>query len=633
MADTCICPQTTQGDKHTMEQKERAYTDREYRNIKQREREVIADMLEQLKNSKDKRYLFKDKHVVTDIKDALNYSAEHHGDLPLFKQKYSSKLPYQEITFRRVLEDVNALGTALIDLGLKNTHIGVIGRNSAEWGESYLAVIGGVGVVVPLDRELNEDELHQLTIKGELSAVLTMNKKYYEMFKNIKAAGDTGLRYVICAELEDDEDAENGFLSWKQLREKGRKMVWNGNRSYIDARIINTDLAAILFTSGTTGVSKGVMLSHRNLLLDTILVQSMFEARPGDTCFSVLPMHHAYECTATFLSCVYSGASIAFARGLKYIRKDIVEAKPTIMLAVPIIIENFYNKIMRSLHDQVSDKILLKLLLEKTEEAHIRIRFPKKVRNSIKAVFGGELRAIISGGAAIDGKILDFFTDLDINAMQGYGLSECSPIVALNPDKKKYLKNSSAGHLMPFVECKIEGKDENGIGEICFRGPVIMMGYYKDPERTAEVLDPDGWFHTGDLGYLDRDNYVFITGRKKNVIIAANGKNVFPEELEGYLLGCPYISECMVWGGDTDPSSPWNGICATVRLDEEAVAGKLGEGYTDEQAEALIESEVDRINEKSPRFKKIAHIIIRKREFDKTTGLKIRRFVEDNKRA
>ena len=160
-----------------------------------------------------------------------------------------------------------------------------------------------------------------------------------------------------------------------------------------------------------------------------------------------------------------------------------------------------------------------------------------------------------------------------------------------------------------------------------------MMGYYKDPERTAEVLDPDGWFHTGDLGYLDRDNYVFITGRKKNVIIAANGKNVFPEELEGYLLGCPYISECMVWGGDTDPSSPWNGICATVRLDEDAVAGKLGEGYTDEQAEALIESEVDRINEKSPRFKKIAHIIIRKREFDKTTGLKIRRFVEDNKRA
>jgi long-chain acyl-CoA synthetase len=410
-------------------------------------------------------------------------------------------------------------------------------------------------------------------------------------------------------------------------------MLWSGDRRYLDARIINTELAAILFTSGTTGVSKGVMLSHRNLVLDAMLCQSMFLTGPGETCFSVLPMHHAYECTATFLTNVYSGGSIAFSRGLKYIRKDILEAKPTIMLAVPIIIENFYNKIYRGLKDQVSDKLFLKLLLEKTEEKHIRIRFPRKVRNSIREIFGGNLRAIISGGAAIDPKILDFFCDLDINALQGYGLSECSPIVALNPDKKKYIKNASAGHLLPFVECIIEDKDENGIGEICFRGPVIMMGYYKDPEHTAEVLDEDGWFHTGDLGYLDHDNYVFITGRKKNVIIAANGKNVFPEELEGYLMACPYILECMVWGGDTDPASPWNGICATVRLDEDAVKAKLGDAYSDEKVAELIEAEVDKINDKSPRFKKIAHIVIRKREFDKTTGLKIRRFVEDNKRA
>ena len=596
-----------------MENKQRAYTDYEYRNIKNREREVIQQMLDELKSSKDRRYLFKDKHAVTDIKDMLAYSAENHPDDPLFKQKYSSKLPYQEISFRRVYEDVNGLGTALLDLGLGGKHIGVIGRNSSEWGESYLAVIGGVGVVVPLDRELNEDELHQLTIKGELEAVITINNKYYEIFRNIKAAGDTQLRYVINADMDQDESAEDGLLSWKELREKGRKKVWSGDRSYLDARIINTDLAAILFTSGTTGVSKGVMLSHRNLVLDAILCQSMFECHPGDTCFSVLPMHHAYECTATFLTCVYSGASIAFSRGLKYL--------------------NFYNRIFRSLYDQVSDKLLLKLILEKTAEKHIRIKLPRKIRAKIREVFGGELRAIISGGAAIDSKILDFFCDLDINALQGYGLSECSPIVALNPDKKKFIKNASAGHLLPFVECKIINKDENGIGEICFRGPVIMMGYYKDPERTAEVLDEDGWFHTGDLGYLDSDNYVFITGRKKNVIIAANGKNVFPEELEGYLLGSKYISECMVWGGDTDPSSPWNGICATVRLDEEAVKEKLGEGYTDEQAEALIESEVDKINEDHPRFKKIAHFIIRKREFDKTTGLKIRRFVEDNKRA
>ena len=372
-----------------MENKQRAYTDYEYRNIKNREREVIQQMLDELKSSKDRRYLFKDKHAVTDIKDMLAYSAENHPDDPLFKQKYSSKLPYQEISFRRVYEDVNGLGTALLDLGLGGKHIGVIGRNSSEWGESYLAVIGGVGVVVPLDRELNEDELHQLTIKGELEAVITINNKYYEMFRNIKAAGDTQLRYVINADMDQDESAEDGLLSWKELREKGRKKVWNGDRSYLDARIINTDLAAILFTSGTTGVSKGVMLSHRNLVLDAILCQSMFECHPGDTCFSVLPMHHAYECTATFLTCVYSGASIAFSRGLKYLRKDILEAKPTIMLAVPIIIENFYNRIFRSLYDQVSDKLLLKLILEKTAEKHIRIKLPRKVRAKIREVFGG----------------------------------------------------------------------------------------------------------------------------------------------------------------------------------------------------------------------------------------------------
>jgi long-chain acyl-CoA synthetase len=195
------------------------------------------------------------------------------------------------------------------------------------------------------------------------------------------------------------------------------------------------------------------------------------------------------------------------------------------------------------------------------------------------------------------------------------------------------MKNASAGHLLPYTECKIINKDENGIGEICFRGPTIMMGYYKDPERTAEVIDEDGWFHTGDQGFLDRDNYVFITGRKKSIIITGNGKNVFPEELESYLLNNQYIEECMVWGGDTDPTSPWNGICATIRVSEDDVKARLGDDYTDEQVLELIESEVDRINDKQPRFKKIAHVIIRKRPFDKTTSMKIRRFVEDNKRA
>jgi len=611
----------------------RKYTDSEYRNIKRREREVIGQMLEELKKSKDKRYLFRDKHVVTDLKDMLNYSADEHPDLPLFMQKYSPNQPFREISFRQAREDVNAIGTALLDLGLEDRHIGLIGRNSSEWGESYLAIVGGVGVVVPLDRELNESELRQLTIKGEIEAVITINNKYYEIFKKIKQDGGTLLRYVINADMEEDEDAGAGLISWRMLREKGRHMLWNGDRRYVDAQVVNTDLASIIFTSGTTGVSKGVMLSHRNLLLDAILVQSMFEARPKDICFSVLPMHHAYECTATFLTCVYSGATIAFSRGLKYIRKDIQEVRPTIMLAVPAIIENFYNKIKRSVADRLTDKQMKALELIDREASRLKVKLPKRVTKDIEAVFGGRMHTLIAGGAPIDGAILDSFCNMGFNAIQGYGLTECSPIVALNPAKRKYMKNSSAGHIMPFTECRIEGADSNGIGEICFRGPQIMMGYYKDPENTKAVIDEDGWFHTGDVGYLDRDNYVFITGRKKNVIIANNGKNVFPEELESYLLGLPLVDECMVWGGELDPNSQWNGIHATVRLNKEVLEKQLGAGYTPEQAETLIDAAVDKINNDLPRFKRIAHVIVREREFDKTTSMKIRRFVEDNKRA
>ena len=589
----------------------RKYTDSEYRNIKRREREVIGQMLDELKKSKDKRYLFKEKHVVTDLKDMLNYSADEWPDLPLFMQKYKPNQPFREVSFRQAREDVNAIGTALMDLGLEDRHIGLIGRNSVEWGESYLAIVGGVGVVVPLDRELNESELKQLTIKGEIEAVITVNNKYYEIFKNIKASGDTLLRYVINADMDEDEDAEAGLISWKKLREKGRHMIWNGDRRYIDAQVVNTDLASIIFTSGTTGVSKGVMLSHRNLMLDTILVQSMFEARPKDICFSVLPMHHCYECTATFLSCVYSGATVAFCRGLKYIRKDILEVKPTILLAVPAIIENFHNKIRRSVADKLSPKQMKAFEIMDREASRLKVKLPKKVTKDIEAVFGGRLHTLISGGAPIDGAILD----------------------SLNPAKRKFMKNASAGHLMPFTECKILDPDSNGIGEICFRGPQVMMGYYKDPENTKAVIDEEGWFHTGDIGYLDRDNYVFITGRKKNVIIASNGKNVFPEELEGYLLGLPIVEECMVWGGELDPNSPFNGIHATVRLNKEELERKLGADYTPEQAEALLDEAVDKINDSMPRFKRIAHVIIREREFDKTTTQKIRRFVEDNKRA
>ena len=608
------------------------FTETEYRNIKLREREVIETMLKELRASKDRRYMYRDKYPVTDLKDMLTQAAERYGDAPLFRQKDTPRDDYRDISFRQVLDDVNALGTALLDLGLGEGHIGLIGRNCAEWGETYLAVTGGVGVVVPLDRELKEQELAQLARKGDLTAVVTVSKKHYEIFRHLKESGVLELSYIITTSLESDEDPEAGLLSWHALLARGRALLAEGRTDYLKAQIFNTDPVAILFTSGTTGVAKGIMLSSKNLVLDTILCMTMLEARPTDVCFSVLPMHHAYECTATFLDCVYSGACMAFCSGLKYMRKELAEVKPTVMLAVPLIFESFYHRIQKELREQINNKLLRKIFLLEEGADPGRIRLPRQIRKRILAVFGGNIRTLISGGAAIEPYVLDFFCSLGLRAVQGYGLTECSPIIALNPDKPKYMRNQSAGHLLPFTECRILDSDDNGIGEICFRGPTVMLGYYQDPEHTAEAVDEEGWFRSGDLGYLDPDQYVYITGRRKNVILTGNGKNVFPEELESYLQAIPYIRECLVWCGNTDPSSPWNGICATLLLDEEALTGKLGPEHTDQEAEALLQAEVDRLNETLPRFKQIAHLIIRKREFTKTTSMKIQRFIEDNKR-
>ena len=605
----------------------------EYRKVKQQEYDEINQILEEIRQSDEPRFIYRHMHAVTDLKDMLRYSAEHYGDLALFRQKFPGEDGFRDITFRQVQEDVNALGTAMLDLGLKGKHIGVIGKNCYEWTESYLAVTGGVGIIVPLDKELLEDELKQLVLKGELSAVITVENKHYEIFKRIRESGETGLEYVINAAMEEDESVSKGFLSWGKLREAGRARVAAGERSFVDAQILNRDLAVILFTSGTTGTAKGVMLSNRNLVLDTIISQALLEVRTGDIFFSILPLHHTYECTATFLECLYTGATMAFCQGLRYMVRDLKELKPTMFLAVPVIYENFFNKIVRNVRAQGKEKQLMTLLRVNKVTKRFGFDISRKATEQIRDVFGGNIRTLITGGAPLDGAIMDFFCDIGFRAVQGYGLTECSPIIALNPDVRKYMKNASAGHLLPHTECKIVDQDENGVGEICFRGPTVMMGYYKDPEKTAEVLDADGWFYTGDLGYLDEDNYVFITGRKKNVIITGNGKNVFPEELEFYVMKSPYIEECMVWGDETNEDPLKRGIYATVRVNKEEIAEKFGENYTQKQLEEFIDREIDKVNEELPLFKKINHVVLRDREFDKTTAMKIRRFVEDNKRA
>lgn len=606
----------------------------EYKEIRRQERAEMDRIQEQIDNWSNPRVQYRGHHIPVDLKDMLETTVARFPERALFKQKFNRNEPFREITFRQVLDDVYALGTAFLDLGLREKKIGVIGKNSYQWCETYLAVTGGVGVIVPLDKELHEEELKQLTVKGELSAVITVENKYYETFKAIKESGESQLEYVINVAMEEDESPKDGYISWNKLRETGRKAVHNGDRKYIDAPVVNTDLSVILFTSGTTDVSKGVMLNQKNLVLDTYLAQTLLEVRQGeDTFFSILPLHHTYECTATFLECVYNGTTMAICQGLKYIVKDMQETRPNLLLGVPVIFENLYNKITRNVRKSGKEKQLNTLFRINRVTKKIGLDISKQATKQITELFGGELRTVICGGAAVDGDILDYFGDLGFRSVQGYGLTECSPVIALNPDNAKFINNKSAGYLFPLSECKIVDKDEDGFGEICFRGPTVMMGYYKDPERTAQAIDSDGWYHTGDLGYIDEQEYVYITGRKKSIIITGNGKNVYPEELEFYLQKSEYISESMVWGDETNADPTRRGIYATIRVNKEAIEDKFGADYSKEQVTEFINREVDKANEKLPLFKKITHVIIRDREFNKITTHKILRRDEDNKWA
>ena len=601
----------------------------EYRELKEMEMKRAEAVIEALNTSKDPYVVYKTSRPITDLKHMLNTSVELYADNVAFRQRFVKDEPFREITYREALDTVNGLGTALIAHGLKGKRISVIGENCYQWATSYLAAVCGTGVVVPLDKELSAQELKQLVIEADVAAVL-FTKKYEEMFKDMMASGDTKLELLVNLNGSAGDEAE-GILSWEGLVEEGKKLVEGGDRSFIDAEIYADEMSVLLFTSGTTGIAKGVMLSHRNICEDLMSAPTILNVNTWDIFFSVLPVHHTYECTCGFLMPLYKGASIAYCEGLKYIVKNLAEVRPTMLLAVPLIFENLYNNIMKNVRKQGKEGLVRKVLAVNKVTKKIGLDLNKLLLKDILKVFGGRMRVLISGGAAIDPAILQFFNDLGFIAVQGYGLTECAPMAALNPDQHKNMRNSSVGHLLPGMEVKIEDKNEDGIGEICVKGPNVMMGYYNMPEETAKVIR-DGWFHTGDLGYVDDKDFIYITGRKKNVIITANGKNVFPEELEYYLGRSNLVSESMVWAQE-DEAGQDTVIVATIKPDMEEVESVIGKEAASDtaQVEKLLWAEVDKINEDLPFFKKIKKVTVRREEFEKTTGKKIKRFVESNK--
>lgn len=617
------------------------YTGNNLTDKQKKANEWAEGMVANVNNDRRKFVKCKESRPITDLKDLLVSSCALYGNNIAYLQKYKNDDEFTEIKFSQVLDDVNGLGTALMARGIKERRIAVIGANCYEWCISYLTIAGGLGVVVPLDKELNAKELKSQIMRADVSCICC-GKKHEKTFRQIKKDGDTSLELIVSFNedipvkpAEDDialkkriEQGNDSVISIKHLIAEGKKLIACGNRKYIDAEVDNEALGVLLFTSGTTGKAKGVMLSHKNICTELMVAPTIFTLEPEDRYISFLPLHHTYECTCCFLMAIYKGSSVGFCQGLKYIQKNMTELQPTIMLAVPVLYEKLYSAIWKNVRKQGKEKTLRKVIKLNRMTRKIHIDLGSIFLKDIRAVFGGKMKTLICGGAAINPEILDGLRDFGFNALQGYGLTECAPMGTFNPQDAP--NSESVGVPFPGLEIKCINRNKEGIGELCVRGDHVMMGYYDNPEETADVLDEEGWFHTGDLGYIDKDGYTFLTGRLKNVIVTKNGKNVYPEELE-YLLGnISFVEESFVFEQNTADNKDTM-IAASIRVDDDAVKELLGDTYTDTDVEKLIWSEVDRINTEAPTYRRIRKIIYRKPDFIKNTSQKIIRFAEENR--
>ena len=540
---------------------------------------------------------------VHNLREMLERSYTRYANLPVFYQKSGEK--YEPRTYADFYHDVNSLGAAFLRRGLQGKKIIVLGENSYAWCLSYMTVVCGLGVIVPVDKEIPAEELANIAKISGASAII-FSEKHRE---KALGAGKRLQKYSFDDIL--DISKREDVYSQEDLD------------AYAEISINIDEMCVLLFTSGTTGVSKGVMLSQRNLCCNIENLAKLIKLEPYDTALSVLPLHHVYECTAGFLFPVSRGASVAFSEGVRYIMKNMKEVRPTKMLCVPLLVETMYNKIWANIRkkgiEQKVRNIIKATDMIRPEAA--RIAAKRKAFAEIHNSMGGRLNLIVSGGAPIDPEVLRGMKEFGFRVIQGYGLTECGPLAAVNPDTAA--KNESAGIVLPNGELKIINKDDEGIGEICYRGDNVMLGYYKRPDLTAEVKK-NGWLHTGDLGYIDGDGYLIITGRKKNIIVTANGKNIFPEELETYMLRSPYVAECVVVGIMNDKRKDYD-IVALVYPNREYARETLGKNATDEAISALISQAVEDVNALVQSYKKINMLIIRSEEFPKNSSRKIKR--------
>ncbi len=563
---------------------------------------------------------------ITDLKDMLRKSEKAFGDKEAFRFKTKEPGKFKDISYKDFSKDVNALGTSLINLDMKDKRIAIISENRYEWAVAYLAVVCGTGIVVPMDKSLPENEIRSLIERSEVDAII-FSSKYDEIMKRVRNDEISKIKYYISMDLSKESEK---ILSQRELTEKGKKLLSDGDKRFVDAKIDREKMSIMLFTSGTTAKSKAVALSHKNICTNLQDIASMFDIGTNDRMLSFLPLHHTFESTVGFLYPIYAGATICYCDGIKHLAENIKEYQITAMISVPVLYENMYKKVMRGIAkkgklEKVEKGMKISNLLMKL---HIDAR--RKIFKEIHDLLGGKVRLFINGAAALDPDVEKGFNALGINMAQGYGLTETSPVLAAGNGTPKYSRVGSVGKPFPSVEIKIDEPNEKGIGEIIAKADSVMLEYYGDEEATKETII-DGWFHTGDLGYFDKDGFLFIAGRKKTVIVLKNGKNIYPEEIEVLINKIDGVKESFVYGVPANNNDEKESkINAEVVYEKERIKELLG--TTDEgKIKDYIWEHVKKINKTMPAYKYIREIIVTDKELIKTTTQKVKRHEEIKK--
>ncbi len=562
-----------------------------------------------------------DAEKFDNIRDIMANAVKLYPNNVAFKIKHKNgkEVSYTDITYSEFQKEINEFGAGLMAMGYKDKRVAVIGKNSYPWALTYCTVLGGLGVLVPLDKGLPEAEI-ELSLKRSKAEVIVFDKEYEETIKKIFQNGTTSLNKCIC--MVDTEI--DGFTTIKDVEKIGKDELAKGNNEYLNAEIDTKKMAAIIFTSGTTSMAKAVMLSQENIASNIYNLNCVEYIDPTDINMAFLPFHHTFGSTGLLLF-MSRGATNVFCDGLRYIQDNMKEYHVSCFVCVPLLIESIYKKVMHQIEKQGKMKTFEKGMKISKFLLKFKIDIRKKLFKEIYDNLGGNLRFVVSGASAIDRTVAEGFNDLGFLTVQGYGLTETAPVLVA--ENVKNIRYGSIGLPLPEVDIKIDNPNEEGIGEIIAKGPNVMLGYYEDEEATNAVIDKDGWFHTGDLAYMDKDGFIFIAGRQKNVIVLKNGKNVYPEELEQLISELPYVAENMVFGMPKDDDLV---VSVKIVYNEIYVKQKYGD-ISEEELKDIIWKDVKEINSKLTTYKHIKNLVITKEPMIKTTTAKVKRFEEMKK--